>query len=34
VLSVLVAAVLIPLAAWLGLRSFLNIPPRQLLNSI
>jgi putative ABC transport system permease protein len=34
VLSVLTAAFLIPLAAWLGLRSFLNIPPRQLLNSI
>jgi putative ABC transport system permease protein len=30
----LVAAILIPLAAWLGLRNFLNIPPRQLLNSI
>jgi len=30
----LVAAVIIPTAAWLGLRSFLNIPPRQLLNSI
>jgi len=24
----------IPVAAWLGLRGFLNIPPRQLLNSI
>lgn len=24
----------IPLAAWLGLRGFLNVPPRQLLNSI
>ncbi len=30
----IVAATVIPLAAWLGLRSFLNIPPRQLLNSI
>ena len=30
----LTAAVVIPLAAWLGLRGFLNIPPRQLLNSI
>jgi putative ABC transport system permease protein len=29
-----VAAILIPLAAWLGLRSFLNIAPRQLLNSM
>lgn len=28
------AAILIPLAAWLGLRGFLNIPPRKLLNSI
>jgi len=29
-----IAATLIPLAAWLGLRSFLNVAPRQLLNSI
>jgi putative ABC transport system permease protein len=34
VFSTVVAAILIPLAAWLGLRNFLNIPPRQLLNSI
>ena len=34
VFTMLVAAVVIPLAAWLGLRRFLNIPPRQLLNSI
>ena len=33
-LTMLVAATFIPLAAWLGLRKFLNIPPRQLLNSI
>ena len=33
-LGTLIATVLIPAAAWLGLRSFLNIPPRQLLNSI
>lgn len=33
-LSVIIAALMIPLAAWLGLRSFLNIPPRQLLNSV
>ena len=30
----LIAALVIPLAAWLGLRGFLNIPARQLLNSI
>jgi putative ABC transport system permease protein len=30
----LIAAFIIPLAAWLGLRKFLNIPARQLLNSI
>ena len=32
--TMLVATLLIPFAAWLGLRSSLNIPPRQLLNSI
>ncbi len=32
--AMLVATTAIPLAAWLGLRGFLNIPPRQLLNSI
>lgn len=32
--AMLIAASIIPLAAWLGLRGFLNIPPRQLLNSI
>jgi len=30
----LVSATVVPLAAWLGLRGFLKIPPRQLLNSI
>jgi putative ABC transport system permease protein len=30
----LLAAIIIPLAAWLGLRGFLNVPARQLLNSI
>lgn len=30
----LIATTAIPFAAWLGLRGFLNIPPRQLLNSI
>nr|MBA3696532.1 FtsX-like permease family protein [Methylotenera sp.] len=29
-----IATVIIPIFAWLGLRSFLNVPPRQLLNSI
>lgn len=32
--AMLIATTAIPLAAWLGLRGFLNIPPRQLLNSI
>ena len=32
--TMLFAATAIPLAAWLGLRGFLNIPARQLLNSI
>jgi putative ABC transport system permease protein len=32
--SVISALLLIPLAAWLVLRSYLNIPPKQLLNSI
>ena len=32
--TMLIAAIIIPTAAWLGLRSYLNIPPRQLLNSI
>jgi putative ABC transport system permease protein len=30
----LISATVVPLAAWLGLRSFLSVPPRQLLNSI
>ncbi|MDI1298170.1 FtsX-like permease family protein [Methylotenera sp.] len=30
----LIAAIVIPLAAWLGLRGYLNVPARQLLNSI
>jgi putative ABC transport system permease protein len=34
VFTIMIAAIVIPLAAWLGLRKFLNIPPRQLLNSI
>ena len=29
-----IATIVIPIFAWLGLRGFLNIPPRQLLNSI
>lgn len=32
--TMITAAIIIPLAAWLGLRGFLNVPPRQLLNSI
>jgi len=32
--SVLFSATLIPLAAWIGLRKTLNLPPRQLLQSI
>ncbi|MEO6118774.1 MAG: FtsX-like permease family protein, partial [Methylotenera sp.] len=32
--AMLAAAIVIPLAAWFGLKGFLNIPPRQLLNSI
>jgi putative ABC transport system permease protein len=32
--ALLIATSAIPFAAWLGLRGFLNIPPRQLLNSI
>ncbi len=32
--TMLAATALIPLAAWLGLRGFLNIPAKQLLNSI
>ena len=30
----LIATTAIPFAAWFGLRGFLNIPPRQLLNSV
>ena len=33
-LAIFTATAAIPFAAWLGLRGFLNIPPRQLLNSI
>ena len=33
-LAIVSATAAIPFAAWLGLRGFLNIPPRQLLNSI
>jgi putative ABC transport system permease protein len=32
--TLVLSSAAIPLAAWLGLRSFLNVPPRQLLNSI
>ena len=32
--SLLVAFVLVPLAAWLVIRHYLNVPPKQLLNSI
>ncbi|MDP3678908.1 MAG: FtsX-like permease family protein, partial [Methylotenera sp.] len=32
--TMLITATVIPLAAWLGLRGFLNIPAKQLLNSI
>ena len=32
--AMLIATTAIPFAAWLGLRGFLNVPPRQLLNSI
>jgi len=32
--AMLIATTAIPFAAWLGLRAYLNIPPRQLLNSI
>jgi putative ABC transport system permease protein len=32
--AILIASTAIPFAAWLGLRGFLNIPPRQLLHSI
>lgn len=32
--ALLIATSAIPFAAWLGLRGFLNIPPRQLLNSM
>jgi putative ABC transport system permease protein len=33
-ITTLIAGCIIPLAAWLGLRGFLNVPARQLLNSI
>lgn len=33
-LAIVLTMVAIPSAAWFGLRGFLNIPPRQLLNSI
>jgi len=32
--ALLIAMLAIPLAAWLGVRGFLNLPPRQLLQSI
>jgi len=33
-IAMLISSVSIPVAAWLGLRGFLDVPPRQLLNSI
>ena len=33
-MAMLISAAIISFAAWLGLRRFLNIPPRQLLNRI
>lgn len=33
-IAVFIALLLIPFAAWLVLRSYLNVPPKQLLNSI
>ena len=32
--ALILALILVPLAAWLGLRAYLNVPPKQLLNSI
>jgi putative ABC transport system permease protein len=32
--TMLISSTVIPLAAWLGLRGFLNVPARKLLNSI
>ena len=32
--SLILALVLVPLAAWLVIRSYLNVPPKQLLNNI
>ena len=32
--SLILAFVLVPLAAWLVIRGYLNVPPKQLLNSI
>ncbi len=32
--AMLISTTAIPFAAWLGLRGYLNVPPRQLLNSI
>ena len=32
--SLILALILVPLAAWLVIRSYLNVPPKQLLNSI
>lgn len=34
VVILVISMVVIPLFAWFGLRGFLNVPPRQLLNSI
>ncbi|WP_174545142.1 ABC transporter permease [Methylovorus sp. MM2] len=33
-LVILVASILVPIAAWLGIRSFLNVSPRTLLHSV
>jgi putative ABC transport system permease protein len=32
--ALLAALVLVPLAAWWVIRAYLNVPPKQLLNSI
>jgi putative ABC transport system permease protein len=33
-LSTLLAFILVPLAAWIVVRSYMNVPPKQVLNSI
>jgi putative ABC transport system permease protein len=34
VVAFILASILIPLAAWIGIRGYLNVAPKQLLNSI